>query len=47
MSLIDDEFSSGNQSDTSNSEKCLNYMTFASIVKSERVEEDEKVEDLE
>lgn len=47
ISLTDDEFSSGNQSETSNSEKYLNYIAFIFIVKNESRKGDEKVENLE
>lgn len=56
VSLTNDKSGLGNQSDTSNLsssdyqshtsnfEKCLNYMAFAFVDKSENVEDDEKVE---
>lgn len=47
VSLTYDKSSSGNQRDTSNSDEFLNYMTFAFVVKSEKYEKYEKVDDLE
>lgn len=43
VSLTNYEFSSGNHSDFSSYEKCLIYLTFASVIKSQT----ENVEDLE
>lgn len=47
VTLIDDKSSFDNWSQNSNSEEGLNYVAFASVVKSKHGKNDEKVENIE